>query len=935
MDAARALELVDRRQFRELFVDLLGWSNPDQQPLTVEAEGSRFTLSQVAGYKGLRVWYCDALPSRKVQRLIDQAVGAQSHERLVIFSDDHNQAWRWPRRARLGAANAKLVLHGHRVGSGDQRLVRQLAAVAIDFDQPITLVDLLARMRAAFDFEAEAASTQAARLMGTLYAELERARWDQHNATLLLARLLFLLFADDSGMWRHDQRSEQFQEFIREHTTTESLADDLDQLFAALNTEEEHRSADARAVIRDFRYVNGGLFTGDLMMGTLTTAFRDALLEAAEFDWSTISPAVFGSMFQTVKTRAERRSGGEHYTTETNILRTIDPLFMDGLRERFERAKDNQGELTKLHNHLGEIRVLDPACGCGNFLIIAYRELRALELEILLRKRELAADNKGQIHAQLTFDVTADLKVTLDHFYGIEIEEWPARIAETAMLLVDHLANQRMAEDFGFAPDRLPIRIAPTIVRDNALTTSWETVVSPSSELYVLGNPPWVGHKERTAEQGDELRLVWGTDRIGHRDYVTGWFAKVIGLFREAGYKGKFAFVSTNSIAQGESVASLFDAIFADDWRIAFAHRNFAWSSEAPGEAAAHCVIVGFDKNLSPGARLFEYPNPKGLPVEVQVLEQINGYLIDGPLITVPPRAASLARDLPELRAGSTPIDWDGFLVPVEAANTKVPHPDMDAVHGDAIASKYLRRYMGGEELIHNRDRWCLWLQGVSPSEVANSPVLRDRVEWVRRKRAESSRAATNRLAQSPHLFGEIRQPTGRYLAIPQTFSEDREFIPAGFLDSDVIASIKLFAVELDSDFAFGIVESSAFLTWQATVGGRLESRHSLSQSITWNTFPLPALSSKQRAAIIAGGEAVLEARAKHPDRSLAKHYVSGAISPELLAAHAELDQSVDGVFGLSPQPGESARLAALFSSYQRLAAADQLDLSDGRRRRR
>lgn len=334
MDSAVLLGLVDRREFRDLFVDHLGWSNPDQGELSVEADDGLHKLTQVAGFKGLRVWFHDGLPSRSIQRQIDQAVGAKNLERLVIFADDYNQAWRWPRRAQMGGANAKLVLHHHAVGAADVRLGEQLSAIQIGFDEDLTLVDLLGRMRAAFDVEAELASVRAARLMGALYTELESAGWADHDATLLLARLLFLFFADDSAMWE----AQMFQNFALNHTTADDLAARLEALFHVLSTDERKRDADLDPALKSFRYVNGGIFRDEINFGPLTATFRDALLSAGDFDWSAISPAVFGSMFQTVKDKDARRHGGEHYTTEKNILRTINPLFLDDIRARLSRA---------------------------------------------------------------------------------------------------------------------------------------------------------------------------------------------------------------------------------------------------------------------------------------------------------------------------------------------------------------------------------------------------------------------------------------------------------------------------------------------------------------------------------------------------------------------------------------------------------------------
>lgn len=904
MDGAQLLQLVDRRAFRDLFVDHLGWSNPDQIAMAVEVDGSSYTLQQVAGYKGLRVWHCEQLPPRKIQRLIDQEVGAHNHERLVIFTNDHNQAWRWPRRAQLAGTNAKLVLHEHRPGDVDQRLVRQLEAIAVDFDEEIPLVELLARMRGAFDHEAETSSAHAARLMGTLYSELESAGWDERDATLLLARLLFLYFADDSAMWR----AGQFHEFVNQNTSDETLSADLAQLFDALATDERRRPRSMPQVVQDFRHVNGGLFNESLTIGTLTPAFRAELLAAAEFDWSLISPAIFGSMFQTVKDRRARRHGGEHYTTEQSILKTIEPLFLSEFRQRLTSAWDDRGQLTKLHNDLGRIRVLDPACGCGNFLIVAYRELRAIELDLMLRYRELEVIEKGRQGAQQSFDVTGDIKVTLDHFYGIEIEEWPARIAETAMLLVDHLANQRMEQDFGFAPDRLPIRIAPKILHRNALRVEWAGLVEPGPDVIIVGNPPFIGQYTKTAEQTEDTRRIWGARYNGYLDYVTCWYALAVKYFGD--HAGRWAFVSTNSIAQGEAAEYLWRPIFEAGWRSRFAHRSFQWITEAPDGAAVHVSIIGFDKRTTPKAVLWVYPEGgkgDGVPEEVS---NINAYLLPAPNVFVSSSTKPIVATMPAVTKGSQPTDGGNFFV--DSAS-------LDEVRGDAISSRYLRPFVGARELLHDVDRWCLWLEGVSGEEVSGSAILTERVQAVREFRLKSRKAATRAKAATPHLFDERRQPKTSYLAIPRHVGETREFFTAKRLPPEVICGDANFLVEDADGFALGLLSSTMFILWMRAIGGRIKSDLRFSNTFVYNSFPLPHLSSTRREALVVAAGKLVEARALLPDKSLADLYESGRIPSPVLEAHKSIDSVVDAVFGVTAGASVEMRQRLMLRRYASL----------------
>ncbi|WP_291053966.1 DNA methyltransferase [Herbiconiux sp.] len=910
MGNSEFLDLVDRRDFRDLFVDRLGWSNPDQRDFEVATESGTYRLTQVAGFKGLRVWFHDGMPSRSEQRLIDQTIGAKNLERLVIFADEQSQAWRWPRRAQMGGANAKLVLHERRIGDSDARLVRQLQAITIGFDEELTLVDLLSRMRGAFDHEAETTAAQAARLMNMLYAELETSGWNQHNSTLLLARLLFLYFADDSGMWKHPVRPDQFQAFLVDNTTADTLADDLSALFEALS--QERRRPGLPEVVQEFRYVNGGLFTDEFTMGPLTHAFRTELIDAGDFDWSVISPAIFGSMFQTVKDKKSRRHGGEHYTTEESILRTIEPLFLTEFRQRLESSRNDRGQLTKLHNDLGRVRVLDPACGCGNFLIVAYRELRALELDLLLRQRQLDLQDKGKDFAQLSFDVTGHLKVRLDHFYGIEIEEWPARIAETAMLLVDHLANQRMEQDFGYAPDRLPIRIAPTILKGNALRADWRKLVEPTPDVIIVGNPPFIGQYTKTAEQTADVRRIWGARYNGYLDYVTCWYALAAEYFGDLA--GRWAFVSTNSISQGEAAEHLWRPILEAGWRCRFAHRSFQWVTEAPDGAAVHVSIIGYDKRTVPKAVLWTYPEGgrgEGTPADVP---NINPYLLPASNVFVSSSTRPVVPWLPAVTKGSQPTDDGNFFV--EASQ-------LARVRADGVAAKYLRQFVGARELLHDIERWCIWLEAIDDAEIAASEFLTERVAAVREFRLNSKKAATRAKAATPHLFDERRQPRTSYLGIPRHVGQTREFFTAKRLPPEVICGDANFMVEDADGFALGVLSSSMFILWMRGVGGRIKSDLRFSNTFVYNSFPLPPVSEQRRRALVKAAAQLVAARGRYSNESLADLYEIGRIPEPVRQAHAAIDAVIDAVFGVQPESTTEARQRLMLRRYSKLTQQD------------
>jgi hypothetical protein len=756
----------------------------------------------------------------------------------------------------------------------------------------------------------EAASIKAAKLMASLYEALEGSGYDDHEASVFLVRTLFALYADDAGVWDRDL----FLEFLETRTAKDGsdLGPQLSLLYQVMGREPSRRQSNLDELIARFPYVNGGVFEEPLSIPSFDTAMRDRLVEAAMFNWSAISPAIFGSLFQAVKDKAARRELGEHYTTETNIMKVIGPMFLDELRQRFTDGFHDTRALKKLRTEMGEMRFLDPACGCGNFLVVGYRQMRALDLEVLVRIQELTGET-----ARTMFFTEEHLAVRLTSFHGIELEEWPAQIAATALHLVEHQANQAMELALGDAPDPLPLDKIRSIQVGNALRIDWADVVEPSDHLYIMGNPPFLGHATRSLEQAQELRDVWRRKDIGRLDYVTGWYAKSLELFSRAGYAGEFAFVSTNSIAQGEPVPALFGPVFAAGWRVKFAHRTFAWTSEAPGAAAVHCSVIGFDRAPKKRARLFDYSsNVKGEPVELPVVGQLNGYLVDGPNALVEQRRTPLAPQLPPMVFGNMARDDGNLLVEPE---------DYDHVAADPIAAKYLRPFVGARQLIHNEPRWCLWLVDLDPSDIARSPELHRRLDAVRQFRAASTAESTRQMAETPHLFGQRSQPDTPYVCVPRHASETRRYFPTALFDPEVICGDANFKADDPDGVAFAAISSSAFIAWQRAVGGRIKSDLRFSNTLTWNTFPLPLLTDQQRTAIIAGGQAVLDARALHPERSLADHYNPLAMAPELLRAHHELDAAMDKALGLRGAVTDDSRLRALFGSYAKLVAENEL----------
>lgn len=768
-----------------------------------------------------------------------------------------------------------------------------------------TLAFLAGYQRVAFgDIQQEAASVKAARIMADLYEALADSGYDDHEASVFLVRVLFCLYADDAGVWERDL----FYEFLERRTSEDGsdLGPQLAMLFQVMNRDQGKRQKNLDELLARFPYVNGGIFAEPAAIPSFDRSMRDLLVQACAFNWSGISPAIFGSLFQAVKDSKARRDLGEHYTTETNILKTIQPLFLDELRERFTHDIHDVARLKRLRTDLGQLRVMDPACGCGNFLVVAYRELRALDLQILERLQELG-DTSWR--SPTAFFLKEDLPVTLDHFAGIEIEEWPARIASTALHLVDHQANQAMELALGQAPDPLPLDRIESIHVANALRIDWEQILPPSPQVMIVSNPPFIGQYTKKADQTEDLKLVWGNGYDGYLDYVTGWYKKAADYFAYT-RGGRFAFVSTNSIAQGQPVPALFKPLLDTGWRIRFAHRTFAWSSEAPEAAAVHCVVIGFDKREKSPAALYTYATPKGQP-ELKPAKNINPYLLDASTFYVQKRSKPLNPELPAVLKGSQPTD-NGRLLLDEAA--------YEEMRSDEVAMKYVRPFIGARELIHSSDRWCLWMEDLDPGDLKRSRFLRERVEACEQFRLTSAKAATREAAAIPYLFTERRQPLTSYVCIPRHFSETRRFATVQFFEPDVIAGDANFTAADPTGLLFAIISSSMFLEWQRAVGGTLESRLRFSATVVWNNLPLPEVSEKVRERITAAGKGVLEARAQHPDRSLADHYAPLGMAPALVKAHEALDRVVDAAFGArGALRTEEERQEVLFKRYAEL----------------
>ncbi|NOS97782.1 MAG: class I SAM-dependent DNA methyltransferase [Methylotenera sp.] len=764
---------------------------------------------------------------------------------------------------------------------------------------------------------------KAAERMGKLHDALKAVGYTGHALELYLVRLLFCLFAEDTTIFE----KRLFQDYIeaKTHADGSDLAHHLSSLFYVLNQAPEKRLTNLDESLSAFPYVNGKLFAEPLPPAQFDAKMREVLLDLCALDWSLISPAIFGSLFQSIMDSNARRNLGAHYTSEENILKLIKPLFLDALWAEFEKVKGNKNRLLEFHQKLRTLTFFDPACGCGNFLVITYRELRLLELAVLR-----ASITSGQ----QVLDVQTLINIDVDQFYGIEIEEFPAQIAQVALWLTDHQMNMKISEEFGAYFARIPLKATPHIVCGNALQTDWASVLPPEKCSYILGNPPFLGKSNQSAAQKIDMQLVCGDIKnAGLLDFVSAWYVKaaryinpnavIAGLTRNLVNKPEMlkqvqhdsgircAFVSTNSITQGEQVGVLWAWMLAQGVKIHFAHRTFSWNNEARGNAAVHCVIIGFGLQDVADKTIYEYDDIKGEPHAVKV-SNINPYLVDAPDLILADRSLPIS-NVPEIQYGSMSNDGGNLILSTDEKNAFIENePSVEGL---------IRRYIGADDLINNQWRYCLWLKDVSPQIIKASKQIKDRVAKVAKHRAASTNVAANVAAGTPTLFFSERQPASDYLAIPRTSSERRLIIPIDFLDKSIIANTDVFVVPEATMFNFGILTSTMHMAWVRAVCGRLKNDYRYSAGIVYNNFPWPALRASIHAPLEACAQAVLDARAAHTNASLADLYDPLTMPVNLLKAHQALDKAVDAAYGYKGAATDAARVAFLFERYQQLTS--------------
>ncbi|MDR2429624.1 MAG: hypothetical protein LBD14_01770 [Puniceicoccales bacterium] len=762
-----------------------------------------------------------------------------------------------------------------------------------------------------------AINQKAVALLGELHDALKTSGYSGHALERLLVRVLFCLFAEDTDIFPWNA----FTRFVENSAKDGSnLGERLARLFQVLDTPAASRSPHLTADYNPFPYVNGGLFAERLDLADTTAAHRSALLQCCRFDWSQISPGIFGSLFQGVMEPRERRAKGAHYTSEQNILRVINPLFMDELRAEFSKLRTAAGREKKLqqfHDKLAKLRFLDPACGCGNFLVVAYRELRALELDVL---RELHGHQLA-----LGLDIGDIARVNVDQFYGIELEEFPALIAETALWLTDHQVNMTFSKAFGKLYTRIPLKKSPTIVHGNALRLDWNSVLPAKDCAYVMGNPPFVGAKYMTDDQRADMKAVCGgIKNFGLLDYVTAWYVKAADYIQ--GMRIGCAFVSTNSISQGEQPAILWSHLFRKGLNIHFAHRTFVWHNEAGGKAHVHCVIIGFRLTDAPLKRLFE-TDADGKITESSGTLDINPYLVPGGKTIISNRAKPLC-GVPEIGIGNKPIDGGHYLF--------TPKEKAAFLEIEPAAAPWFRRWIGSDEFINGMERWCLWLGDTPAAGLRALPECRKRIEAVRAFRLASKSAPTRKLADFPTRFHVENFPEKTYLAIPKVSSEKRRYIPMGFVRSAILSSDLLHVMPGATLYHFGVLTSAMHMAWTRQVAGRLKSDFRYSAGIVYNNFPWPEPADKQRVAIETAAQRILDLRvefgdgrmgflktreAEVPRATLADLYDPLVMPSELLKAHQTLDRAVDRAYRPASFTNERERVEYLFTRYEQLTA--------------
>jgi hypothetical protein len=748
--------------------------------------------------------------------------------------------------------------------------------------------------------EEDPVNIKAAELMGKFHDQLEGFGYVGHQLEVYLSRLLFILFADDTSIFEKNI----FKDFIDQKVNEDGsdLGALLAQLFQTLNTPLEQRFETLDEQLNQFPYVNGGLFEETLPIASFNSQMRTILLKASNLNWGKISPAIFGSLFQSVMNPDERRNLGAHYTSEKNILKVIKPLFLDELQLEFEKVKSSSKKLKEFHTKISNLTFLDPACGSGNFLIIIYRELRLLEIKIL---KEFFKNG------QQVFNIESIVQINIDKFYGIEYDEFASRIAEVGMWLIDHQMNMLVSEEFGQYFIRLPLKKTAHIITGNALRIDWKNIVSKDKLSYIIGNPPFIGSKLLSNEQREDMGMIFNEVKNGKiLDYVSAWHYKAAEYIMNTSIK--VAFVSTNSITQGEQVSVLWQEMLNKfKIKIHFAHTTFKWSNKAKGKAAVYCVIIGYANFDSKNKKLFSYIDINGEASEISV-KNINPYLASADDIIVQRRSQPIC-NVPKMSFGNMPLDGGNLIID--------NHEKESFLLLEPNAKPYVLPLISAREFLNNKKRWCLWLEDIAPNELRKMKKVLERVEAVKQFRLASKSSSTQKHAITPTLFRDRNRPR-TFIAIPRVSSENRKYIPMGFFDYNSIVSDTMLSIPNASLYNFGILMSEMHMVWVKYTCGRLKSDFRYSKDIVYNNYPWPSeVNETNKNEVEEKAQNILNIRSEYPETSLADLYHKLTMPPKLVKAHQMLDKAVDACYGSKKFKKESERIKCLFNLYNGLVS--------------
>ena len=736
------------------------------------------------------------------------------------------------------------------------------------------------------------ADVKAAERLAKLFDEIKKDNPDDsedaiHSLNVFLSRLLFCYFAEDTHIFEEGQ----FTNAIGSHTQTDGsdLNTYLDKLFTVLDTSDKDRNS-MPAYLEAFPYVNGGLFAQKLKAPKFTRRSRQALINSGELDWSAINPDIFGSMIQAVITPEYRGGLGMHYTSVPNIMKVIEPLFLNELKEEFEKANGNQNKYNQLLNRLHNIKIFDPACGSGNFLIIAYKELRKLEMEIFKKSQTLALSG-----------------IKLSQFYGIELDDFAHEIAKLSLWLAEHQMNVQFFKEFGRTKPPLPLKDAGNITHRNACRIDWEKVCpkNEKDEIYILGNPPYLGSRNQDKNQKEDMKFVFERD-YKSLDYIASWFYLGANFIR--GINAKCAFVSTNSISQGLQVSLTWPRVLGNDLEIDFAYQSFKWVNNARDKAGVTVVIIGLSKKSKKVKYLFN----NNLTAEVS---NINPYLVDSSDVYIYSRTTPLSL-FPVMNFGNMPADGGQLLFN--------PKEKSAFIRNEPSSEKYFKRLVSAHEFINGQDRWCLWLEDAKNHDIDSLPLVKERVDALREIRLNSSRP---QLADIPHLFAQITQPKNKdFILIPSTSSENREYVPIGFFDSSYISTNSCLIVAHENPYLFSVLTSKIHMNWLKAVGGKLETRYRYSKNIVYNTFPFPPISTQRKNELTQTTFLILEEREKYPEKTLAQLYDPDKMPEGLKEAHKQNDLVVERCYRSTPFNSDEERLEYLFKLYEKMIAEEQAE---------